>query len=161
MMDYKYIEQLLERYWNGETSLEEEGILRAFFAQKDVPEVLRPYQSLFVYQRQETSQKMLGIDFDRRLLSMIEEEEPATATTKRVTLTQRLMPLFRAAAVVAIFLTLGNAAQESFEAPQNPPVGQAGYNKVEKGASVAMGDSAVADTLQKAVFQAVPGSIIK
>jgi hypothetical protein len=32
---------------------------------------------------------------------------------------------------------------------------------VEKGASVAMGDSAVADTLQKAVFQAVPGSIIK
>ena len=30
-MDYKYIEQLLERYWNCETSLEEEQILRAFF----------------------------------------------------------------------------------------------------------------------------------
>ena len=25
-MDYKYIEQLLERYWQCETSLEEEGI---------------------------------------------------------------------------------------------------------------------------------------
>ena len=36
-MDYKYINQLLERYWNCETSLEEEGILRAFFSQKDVP----------------------------------------------------------------------------------------------------------------------------
>ena len=29
-MDYKYINQLLERYWNCETSLEEEGILRAY-----------------------------------------------------------------------------------------------------------------------------------
>ena len=27
-MDYKYIEQLLERYWEGETTLQEESILR-------------------------------------------------------------------------------------------------------------------------------------
>ena len=36
-MDYKYIEQLLERYFNAETSLEEESILRTFFSQTDVP----------------------------------------------------------------------------------------------------------------------------
>ena len=36
-MDYKYIEQLLENYWNCETSTEEEQILRSFFSQKDVP----------------------------------------------------------------------------------------------------------------------------
>ena len=36
-MDYKYIEQLLERYWNCETSLEEEAILRMFFSQDDIP----------------------------------------------------------------------------------------------------------------------------
>lgn len=36
-MDYKYINQLLERYWRCETSLEEEDILRSFFSQKDVP----------------------------------------------------------------------------------------------------------------------------
>ena len=30
-MDYKYIEQLLERYWEGETTLQEEAILRTFF----------------------------------------------------------------------------------------------------------------------------------
>ena len=34
-MDYKYIEQLLERYFAAETSLEEEHILRAFFSQKE------------------------------------------------------------------------------------------------------------------------------
>jgi hypothetical protein len=32
-MDYKYIEQLMERYWNAETSMEEESILRSFFSQ--------------------------------------------------------------------------------------------------------------------------------
>ena len=36
-MDYKYIEQLLERYWNCDTTLEEEQILRTFFSQKEVP----------------------------------------------------------------------------------------------------------------------------
>jgi len=36
-MDYKYITQLLERYWNCTTSLEEEQILKAFFSQDDIP----------------------------------------------------------------------------------------------------------------------------
>ena len=63
-MDYKYINQLLERYWNCETSLEEEGILRAFFSQKDVPVELRQYQSLFAYQQMESKAKHLGADFD-------------------------------------------------------------------------------------------------
>ena len=31
-MDYKYINQLLDRYWKCETSLEEEEILRTFFS---------------------------------------------------------------------------------------------------------------------------------
>ena len=43
-MDYKYIEQLLEKYWNCQTSLEEEHILRTFFAQKDIPESLKVYK---------------------------------------------------------------------------------------------------------------------
>ena len=47
-MDYKYIEQLMERYWRGETSLEEEDILRAFFSQDNVPAELLCYRSLFV-----------------------------------------------------------------------------------------------------------------
>ena len=31
-MDYKYIEQLLERYWECETTPQEERILKAFLA---------------------------------------------------------------------------------------------------------------------------------
>jgi len=115
-MDYKYIEQLLERYWQCETTLEEEGILRAFFNQKDIPAELLPYQALFTAQQDE----VLDDEFDARILSMT--ECPVSVKAKSIRLTQRLMPLFRAAAVVAIILTLGNAAQapwdKGWEEPQ-------------------------------------------
>lgn len=160
-MDYKYINQLLERYWNCETSLEEEGILRAFFSQKDVPAELRQYQPLFAYQQLEAKEKHLGADFDNRLLAMIEEDEPIKVKARTITLTQRLKPLFKAAAVVAIFLTLGNAAQESFQTQQPSTTGMAGYNKVEKGASVALRDSAAIDTIKPVGAPAASLNVIK
>ena len=51
-MDYKYIEQLLERYWQCETSLQEESILRSFFSQEEVPAELQQYKALFTYEIQ-------------------------------------------------------------------------------------------------------------
>ena len=104
-MDYKYIEQLLERYWQGETTLQEETILKTFFSQPDIPEDLRKYSALFTYEAEKA--EGLGDDFDARMLEMSGEAPKA----KTVTLTSRLMPLFKAAAIVAIVLTLGNAAQ--------------------------------------------------
>lgn len=104
-MDYKYIEQLLERYWQGETTLQEETILKTFFSQPDIPEELRKYSALFTYEAEKA--EGLGDDFDARMLEMTGEAPKA----KTVTLTSRLMPLFKAAAIVAIVLTLGNAAQ--------------------------------------------------
>ena len=50
-MDYKYIEQLLERYWQCETSLEEESELRAFCSKGEIPAHLLQYRDLFVYQQ--------------------------------------------------------------------------------------------------------------
>ena len=103
-MDYKYIEQLLERYWEGETTLQEEAILRTFFNQEDVPAGLMKYKSFFECGLQEET---LGDDFEARILSSIGQEE---SKVKMISLS-RLKPLFKAAAVVAILLTIGNAAQ--------------------------------------------------
>jgi|SRR5574344_2106845 hypothetical protein len=110
-MDYKYIEQLLERYFQCETTLEEEDILRTFFSQEDVPVWLTKYQSLFAYQAQHD--EVLGDEFDERVLAAIKEEEPVKA--RSVSFTHYVMPLFKAAAVVAIVLTLGNAAQAPWD----------------------------------------------
>ena len=116
-MDYKYINQLLERYWQCETTLQEESILRSFFSQDDVPTELEQYKALFAMQQQEPT---LGDDFDARILAMVgqDDEKPKA---KVVTLTSRLMPLFRAAAVVAIILTLGNAAQAPWDRGWDDP----------------------------------------
>ena len=113
-MDYRYIEQLMERYWEGETTLQEESILRTFFSQPDIPENLRKFQPLFICELEKEGP--LGEDFDARVLEQIGEAPVA----KVVTLRNRLMPLFKAAAIVAIVLTLGNAAQAPWDIWEDP-----------------------------------------
>ena len=139
-MDCKHIEQLLERYWQCETSLEEELQLRTFFAEGDVPEHLLRYKDLFVYQalQQETG---LGKDFDARVLAAI---EPMTVKAKRLTLVNRFMPLFKAAAVVAVVLSLGNVMQHSFFADVKEIAAADTIGKQISAPSVALSDDAAA-----------------
>ena len=84
-------------------------------------EALRP---LFALEKDEP----LGDDFDERMMAMIGEEQsakevhlPTAVKAGEATLTQRLMPLFRAAAVVAIILTLGGALQAPWDSTWNDP----------------------------------------
>ena len=147
-MDYKYINQLLDRYWRCETTLEEENILRAFFSQSDIPAELRPYQDLFRYEQTEPEMDVLGNDFDEKMLARIEGDEPVKA--KVVTMPHRLRPLFKAAAMVAIILTLGNAAQVAFTGDVKPTANVPAYQQAHEGPSVAMGDSAKVDSLKQA-----------
>ena len=150
-MDYKYIEQLLERYWKCETSLEEEEILRTFFSQKDVPADLLPFRSVFVYEQQERKENVLGDDFDQKIMEMI--DEPAHVKARVVTMAHRLTPLFKAAAVVAIFLTLGNAAQVAFDNEEQPTMEVANSHRMVKGMSVAMNDSVKTDSVIQKLAQ--------
>ena len=148
-MDYKYINQLLERYWTAETTLEEEKILRTFFSQAEIPAELKSYQSLFAYEGSAKSSDRLGADFDERMLAMVGE----TTQARKMTLSQRLMPLFRAAAIVAVTLTLGNAIQKPFSDDES--VGNlVGIENVGEGVSVAINiDSTTIDTMQQSNLQ--------
>lgn len=160
-MDYKYIELLLERYWACNTSLEEEEILRAFFCQKEVPASLLPYRDLFVYEHEARKTEVLGDDFDQKILAMTEGKEAPKAKT--ISLKQRLMPLFRAAAIVAIILTLGNAMQVAIEQKAEPAGRLADTPRPHEGVSVAVvkTDSAKMDTLQQRGVTIQPVGLIK
>ncbi len=130
-MDYKYIEQLLERYWSAETSLEEESILRTFFSQKELPAEMEHLRPLFT---DEYVGETLDDDFDARILQAIEAEEPHGAEVvkaREVSLTQRLMPLFKAAAVVAIILTVGSALQAPWDSTWNTPEDYAAFQQAD------------------------------
>lgn len=63
----------------------------------------------------------LGDDFDERILAMMKEESQTTVKAREISLKQRLMPLFKAAAVVAIILTIGGAMQRPWDASWNDP----------------------------------------
>jgi len=138
-MDYKYIEQLTERYFDGETTLQEEQILKAFYAQEEqeMPEELRRYQPLFAALNDNSH---VSDAFDERMLALIGENDPkgqkpaigqshssdSMTQAKVVSLSERLRPLFRAAAIVAIVLTLGNAINTA----QQPMVDNAQTDEV-------------------------------
>lgn len=129
-MNYQYIEQLIERYFNCQTTLQEEQILRSFFAQEDVPGHLMQYAELFQYEM-EAKAEGLGAAFDQKMLAIIQSDErestdsqssatilslnPADrpATQQNHPSRSRLTPFFRAAAIVAIVLTVGRAADHA------------------------------------------------
>lgn len=108
-MDSNYIEQLLERYWQCETSQEEEAQLRSFFNSEDVPAHLLRYKDLFVYQ-EFLQQDGLGENFDQKVLAQV---EVPVVKARRMTLMSRFMPLVKAAAVIALMFSLGNVMQHS------------------------------------------------
>lgn len=126
-MDYKYIEQLVEHYFQCETTLQEEQILRTFFAQDEdkVPEALRQYRSLFAALN---AKEQLADDFDERILALTEGAPKVKART--VSLAERMRPLLRAAAVVAIVLALGqamNLSTSSSSSQQSDEINYANY----------------------------------
>lgn len=126
-MDYKYIEQLLERYWECETTLQEEAILRQFFAQEDVPSHLMCYRDLFAAEHAIVSEH-LSEDFDQRMMQLIEEsdalhaEKEDVVQARRIKFSYRLRPLFKAAAVVAMVLSVSLAVQQAMYQEQEDNV---------------------------------------
>jgi hypothetical protein len=74
-MDSKQLEQLLEKYWNCETSLEEEKQLRDYF-QGEVPEILKETADLFRYFGTQQVKSVGGADFDAAVIKKIKHQKP-------------------------------------------------------------------------------------
>ena len=61
-MELKLVEQLLEQYFQGETTIAEERQLKAYFSSNDVAPHLAKYQSLFGY-----FETQKGTQFEQKL----------------------------------------------------------------------------------------------
>ena len=105
-MNYQYIEQLLCRYFQADTTVAEERILRDFFAQDDIPARFARYRGLFAGMRR-LGEERVSSGFDKRLLAALGQQ-----TVQRRGLASHLAPLFKAAASVAIVLAVGLAAEQ-------------------------------------------------
>ncbi|MCR4995232.1 MAG: hypothetical protein K6A32_07680 [Bacteroidales bacterium] len=112
-MDFKYIEQLLQRYFAAETTVEEEHILHTFFRQDQMPEHLRKWQPLFRTE-DDLSHLHLGDDFDQRMLDLVGERH---VKAQRIPLYQRLRPLYTAAAFIAFAVIIGATVEQTAVQP--------------------------------------------
>jgi hypothetical protein len=70
-MNLHEIEKLLEKYFEGETSLSEEQMLRDFFASGNVPERWKNLERYFSFVIQEQNQLIDDIDFDNKVMSAV------------------------------------------------------------------------------------------
>ncbi len=73
-MDSKQIEHLLEKYWNADTSLEEEKELHQFFQSAEVPENLKETAALFRYFESE-KERSLEENFDATVTKQIKQRQ--------------------------------------------------------------------------------------
>ena len=143
-MNTQQIEHLLQRYWDCETTVEEERQLRQFFSGEYVPEHLLRFKDLFAYE-EFMQQDHLDEDFDNRLLHQV---EMPVVKAKSVSIFTRLAPIAKAAATVAMLLALGNLAERTLlqdyrQMAVNDTIGQQISSP-----SVALGDDAEGVELQ-------------
>jgi len=82
-MDSKQLEQLLEKYWSCETSLEEERMLREHF-RGDVPENLKDTAELFRYFETQQTKSIGGSDFDGVVIKKIKQSKLEGKSAKMI-----------------------------------------------------------------------------
>lgn len=92
-MDYNTAKTLLDRYFAGTSTLEEEAQLRTYFQQDEVPTELEPYRPLFQFFTQ-AGQQQTSAGFAERLQKL-----PTSRPSQRM---PRLRPIWYRIAVAAM-----------------------------------------------------------
>lgn len=113
-MDSKIIDQILDKYWEGETSLQEEAQLREYFAQDDVPAKYDSIKPMFQFFKQEQEAYLNG-DFDERLSSKLKAVEKQEPKAKSLTFYIRRVAAIAAILVGVFFVT--NKVYTSIDPP--------------------------------------------
>ena len=109
-MDSKKIEELLSRYWNCESSLEEEQQLREYFRAGKYPEHFRETAELFVYFDEHKKKSISDSAFDSQVVDKVN----AAPKGKMVSLVRNSMRIAAGITVLVVaFLFVKNEIRES------------------------------------------------
>jgi hypothetical protein len=97
-MDFNKIDELLNKYWNCETSLEEEEQLRAYFKSSHIPEQWKETASLFQYFETMKKKSLNDVAFEDTILKQ-------TVAKPKGKVTRLFYNSMRIAAGVAVLAT--------------------------------------------------------
>jgi hypothetical protein len=83
-MENRRIKDLLEKFYEGQTSLSEEQILKEFFGQESVPIEFNADRDVFLLFNESSSSEVLGEEFDEQILEMIATQDKQTPGRTRI-----------------------------------------------------------------------------
>ena len=86
MENLEEIRKVLERFYQGETTLEEEKQLEEYFSSTAVPEELLPDKELFLGLTEADDQIHVPSDLNQKVLSTLEQVERKEVRTRRISL---------------------------------------------------------------------------
>jgi hypothetical protein len=81
LMESNKIRELLNRYWQAETSLEEEAQLREYFSRPDLPEEWHETASFFKYLSSSKKKELNDVSFNDRVVSKLEASKKGKMAT--------------------------------------------------------------------------------
>jgi hypothetical protein len=128
-MNIQEIEKILERFYNGETTLREEKVLKDFFSGPDVPDHLKAVQAQFIYYNVEKSEL-----FDARQLENNVMKDVSGSRIKAFFIMERKRLFWISGIAATILLFLGiylamNPVVKKVEDTYSDPV--VAYNKTK------------------------------
>ncbi len=109
-MDYNNIQNLLDKYWEGETSVEEEKRLRVYFNQPNVPEKWATIQPMFQYFEHEKVIRIEQEDFEEQLLAQLD-----TTTIRPIRSRRNIRRILSYAAAVLLLVVGSYTTYQQFQ----------------------------------------------
>lgn len=77
------VKRLLEKYYDGESTLEEELVLKKYFSRNDVPEDLAEEKEIFGYYIQSVAIPEPSVSFEKRIISALDTVDHQSVNLKR------------------------------------------------------------------------------
>jgi hypothetical protein len=102
-MNTQEIEKLIAKFEKGETSIEEEKLLKSYFATDDIPEHLAIYGEIFSFYGDAMNEELPDPEFDKKVLEKI---GISNEKMKRPGMYRKLYPYFAVAASLVILIGL-------------------------------------------------------
>lgn len=137
-MNIREIEDLLQKYFDGDTSLDEERRLREFFHQKEIPENLKCHLPLFQWIAGEQQVEITGSGFEERLNQNLRTPlRSAGSITIPVSRGKKIAPMLMAASIlVLIGLLFSIRFFVNDQVPRVPPSAEMAYAQTQEALTV-------------------------
>jgi hypothetical protein len=119
-MNTSEINRLLEKYYDGESTLQEEKTLREFFAGEDIPEQLRIHRELFAHYGREQEVSVVDPAFENRITASLEQAQEQVQVVSMTPPRNRFM--FMAGIAAGVLLLIGLFATIRYEVSNGPTV---------------------------------------